>query len=49
MSLTTYKAIFSETKVAENEELQATEIQSKEEAIEELEEIDETEFEDIEL
>ncbi|MDP5157564.1 MAG: FUSC family protein [Flaviramulus sp.] len=46
MSITTYKAIFTETKVASTEALDATEIKLEEEAIEELEDLD---IEDIEI
>lgn len=46
LGLTTYKAVFSETKVGNTEALIEKEETSKEEAIEELEEID---FEEIDL
>ena len=51
LSLTTYKAIFTETKVADTEVLEATEIKLEEEAIEELEEldIDDSELEGLEI
>lgn len=56
LAITTYKALFIKTEVADTQELKATESQSKEEALEELEdleiddiEIDAPELEDIEL
>ncbi|ULC60758.1 FUSC family protein [Flaviramulus sp. BrNp1-15] len=51
LALTTYKAIFTETKVADTEVLEATEIKLEEEAIEELEEldIDDSELEGLEI
>ncbi|RED48209.1 FUSC family protein [Seonamhaeicola aphaedonensis] len=56
LAITTYKALFSITEVADTQELKATESQSKEEALEELEDleiedidIDTSELEDIEL
>ncbi|XCF07564.1 FUSC family protein [Tamlana crocina] len=54
LALTTYKAIFTETEVANTDDLNAKETQLEEQAIEELEdleieeiEIDESELEDI--
>ncbi|TYA71598.1 FUSC family protein [Seonamhaeicola marinus] len=51
LALTTYKAVFTETKLENTKELEATETKSEEEAIEELEEIDfeESELEDVEI
>lgn len=40
LSLATYKSIFSESEVGNTEELEKTEQQSEEEAIEELEDLD---------
>ena len=47
--ITTYKAIFKETEVANTEILEATEIKLEEEAIEELEDLDIEDIEDIEI
>ncbi|APY09919.1 FUSC family protein [Seonamhaeicola sp. S2-3] len=56
LAITTYKAVFTKTEVANTDDLEATETKSQEDAIEELEEleiddieIDESELEDIEL
>lgn len=56
LAITTYKALFLKTEVADTQELKATESQSKEDALEELEDleiedidIDTSELEDIEL
>ncbi|WP_346883075.1 FUSC family protein [uncultured Algibacter sp.] len=51
LCLTTYKAIFSEAKVANTEVIEATENKLEEEAIEELEglEIDDSELEGLEI
>ncbi|GAA4807312.1 FUSC family protein [Litoribaculum gwangyangense] len=46
LGITTYKAIFMETKVASTKVLEATETKLEEEAIEELEDLD---IEDIEI
>jgi predicted membrane protein len=53
LAITTYKAVFTKTEVADTTDLEATETKSEEEAIEDLEEleidIDESELEDLEL
>lgn len=40
LALSSYKAVFTETKVTNTDELEAKEIESKEEALEDLEELD---------